>query len=79
MPLFFFHQLTTSGVILDEEGTELPNLSMAKIEALRDALHLMSDAVRQGRDISSRRIQICNEHGHVLSTFSMKDAITSDE
>lgn len=39
----------------------------------------MSDAVRQDRDISSRRIQICNEHGHVLSTFSMKDAITSDE
>ncbi|WP_432442949.1 DUF6894 family protein [Rhizobium laguerreae] len=48
------------------EGTELPSLEQAREEATEDARALMSDAILLGQDISSRRLEICNEAGDAL-------------
>jgi TPP-dependent trihydroxycyclohexane-1,2-dione (THcHDO) dehydratase len=66
MPRFYFNVTTATETIIDQEGTELANIDVAQSEAKHDALALMSDAMREGRDISSRSIQICDETGHVL-------------
>jgi hypothetical protein len=75
MPRYYFNIIAGDGIREDLEGTELPSLEDANAEAIEDARTLMSDAVLLGQDISSRRVEICNEAGDVLLTVSFKDAI----
>ncbi|PDS96048.1 hypothetical protein CO659_21065 [Rhizobium sp. S9] len=63
------------GVREDLEGTELPSLEQTWEEAIEDARALMSDAILLGQEISSRRLEICNEAGDVLLTLAFADAI----
>lgn len=67
MPGFYFNVIAGDGIREDLGGTELPSLE--------DARTLMSGAILLGRDISSRRLEICNEAGDVLLTLPFKDAI----
>jgi hypothetical protein len=59
----------------DFEGSDLADLEQARLEALDDARALMSDAIRLGQDISSRRVEICNEAGDILLKVPFADAI----
>ena len=47
--------------------------------ALKDARTLMSVAMLDGRDISSRRIDIHDEQGKLLLSVPFSDAIRSGE
>lgn len=76
MPRYFFHQVTQAELIYDLEGTELPDLEHARREAIRDARHLMAEAIRAGQDISSRSIQVCDEGGSILMTLPFSEAVT---
>ena len=60
MPGFYVNVIAGDGIREDLGGTEIPSLE--------DARTLMSDAILLGRDISSRRLEICNEAGDVLLT-----------
>ncbi|NEI96446.1 DUF6894 family protein [Rhizobium ruizarguesonis] len=72
MPRFYFNILSEAGSLDDWEGTELPDLDAARVEAVRDARQLMSSAVlivsdkltpsgvgSVGRCISDRRFTNC--------------------
>jgi hypothetical protein len=74
MPRFFFNTIGKEKVH-DPEGTELPSLADARMEALEDARDAMSRAILQGYDISSHRIEVCNEAGDVLLVVPFVDAI----
>jgi len=78
MPKYFFHHITKAGRVRDIEGTDLADLEQARNEAVLDARSLMSDAIRQGRDISSRSIQISDDRGNVLLTVSFVDTVTRE-
>jgi hypothetical protein len=75
MPRYYFNIVTGDGIREDFEGSELPSLDHARIEAIEDARSLMSDAILLGQDISSRRLEIYNEAGDVLLTVAFADAI----
>ncbi|MGZ2384704.1 DUF6894 family protein [Rhizobium brockwellii] len=75
MPRYYFSIIAGDGIREDLEGTELPSLEDARLEAIEDARTLMSDAILLGQDISSRRLEICDEGGYVLLTVLFKDAI----
>ncbi|WP_260687563.1 DUF6894 family protein [Rhizobium laguerreae] len=75
MPRYYFNIIAGDGIREDLEGTELPSLEDARLEAIEDARALMSDAILLGQDISSRRLEICNEAGDVLLTVLFKNAI----
>jgi len=62
--------------MVDEDGTELATIEDAREEALKDARGMMSDAVRQGQDISARTIEIRDAAGLVLDIVSFADAIS---
>ena len=62
--------------MVDEDGTELATIEAAREEALKDARGMMSDAVRQGQDISARTIEIRDASGIVVDIVSFTDAIT---
>jgi len=74
MPRYFFNIVTKDGVREDLDGTDLPGLEQAREEAVKDARSLMSGAILVGQDISSRRMEICNEAGDVLLTLKFVDA-----
>jgi hypothetical protein len=79
MPLFFFVVVTRNARIEDIEGTDLPSLQDARDEAMKDARSLMSAAMREGRDISSRSIEIHNAEGEMLLAVPFSAAITPDD
>ncbi len=76
---FFFNVITASGPVTDLDGTELASLEEARAEAILDAREQMSDAIRDGRDVSSRSIEICNEAGDIVSVLPFREAISKTE
>jgi uncharacterized protein YciI len=66
MPRYYFHVVTPSGPIQDEEGSDLPSLAIARKEAVKDARALMSSSILAGYDISARRMEIWDETGLLL-------------
>ncbi len=79
VPLYFFAMVLRGQRIPDEEGTELPSLDVARLEALQDARGLMSAAILDGRDISEGgRIEVLDENGQLLLTIPFAKAITPD-
>jgi hypothetical protein len=79
MPLFFFNVVTSSETILDLEGEGLSDLRAARVVALANARGSMSDAILRGKNISSRRIEICSEDQTVLLVVPFSEAITEIE
>jgi hypothetical protein len=78
MSTYYFNIISASMKILDEEGSDLPDLQSAHKEALMDARTLMSDAVLDGRDISDRSIEICGKYGQVLLVVPFRAAIAPE-
>ena len=53
-------------MVPDLEGSELATIEDARQEAVQDARALMSEAILAGRDISARKIHICDEEGTLI-------------
>jgi hypothetical protein len=79
MPLFFFNVVTTSETISDLQGEGLSDLRAARVVALANARGSMSDAILRGKNILSRRIEICSEDQTVLLVVPFSEAITEIE
>lgn len=75
MPMFFFNIVSVGGILEDHEGTEVRDVEQACLEAIEDARSMMSDAIRKGHDISSRRIEICDCARNVVMVVPFIDAI----
>lgn len=65
---YHFHIHDEAGVIPDEEGTELADLSAARAEARASARELAIEDLRRADRIHARRIEIADETGAVLET-----------
>jgi hypothetical protein len=76
MQRFYFNILSEAGFLEDLEGTELPDLEAARLEAIEDARQLMSDAVRIGYDISSRSVEVRNEAGEGVLFVPFSEALS---
>lgn len=64
-------------MVADPEGSELATIEDARREAVQDARALMSQAVLSGKDISARKIHICDEQGIVLLIVPFIETIRS--
>jgi hypothetical protein len=72
---FYFHLLNDMGV-RDEEGKELPNLAAAQEYARHNARELMGEMLKGEAHINlSHRIDIEDEHRHVLDTVWFRDVV----
>ena len=67
MPRFFFHR-TDGGFDPDLEGTELPDLTAARLEALRFAAATVQDHPEQVWAGSTFRVEVSDETGMLMST-----------
>ncbi|MBO9124047.1 MULTISPECIES: DUF6894 family protein [unclassified Rhizobium] len=79
MPIYYFHVVGHGSRIEDLEGTDCADLSAAKEEAVACARDLMAHAIRQGRDISSRSIEVRDARGGVVLTLPFRQAISEAE
>jgi hypothetical protein len=77
MPRYYFHIALGAKTIRDEEGTELADIDAARSEALQDARAIMSEAIRQGYDVSGRSIRIADEAGKIILVVPFASAITN--
>ena len=75
MPRFFLHIDDGTLRIEDEEGSELPDLTAARNEALRAARQLWAAAIRDGQDIGMRWFTIAANNGSVIDTVAMDEAL----
>lgn len=48
MPHFYFHILNGSGETRDEEGSELPNLESARLQAVTGIRSILSEEIGRG-------------------------------
>ena len=67
MPRFFFHH-TDGGFDPDNEGTELPDLATARVEAVRYAAEVVRDRPDEVWSGETFRIEVSDEHGMLLCT-----------
>jgi hypothetical protein len=74
MALFYFHIRTADHVEIDSEGTELPDLPAAKVEALQSAREILADAIKASHQPVDA-IVIADDSGRELETVSLKDAL----
>ncbi|MFP3547479.1 hypothetical protein SB748_29180 [Rhizobium sp. SIMBA_035] len=79
MPRYFYHVISKSGPIFDEEGTGHDNVAQARDEALADIRELIADAAKSGIDISGRRMEIRDASGALLTTLRFTDALVSED
>lgn len=75
MPRFFLHIDDGTQRIEDEEGSDLPDLATARIEALSAARQLWAAAILRQQDIGARRFLIAGEDGNVTDVVEMDDAL----
>lgn len=68
MPRFFLHIETGDGRVEDPDGSDLPDLNAAHVEALELARYLLSLSVAKGRALDGRTFHICDAAGNVLLT-----------
>jgi hypothetical protein len=74
MPRYFFH-IFNDETTMDEEGQELPNLKAARERAIKDARHLMTDSLRDGRIELSHHIAVQDDKGRLLADVKFGDAV----
>jgi len=75
MPRYFFHIADGSDLILDEEGSMLPDLEAAKAEARASARDIARQAIAQRRRPSDACVEIQDAEGRVLLSLSVEEIL----
>ena len=75
MPRFYFHIRDEDTLIEDHEGSDLPDLEAARVEALKDARSILAEKVKHGQIIDGQRIEIVDDTGEVVAELPMRAAI----
>lgn len=75
MPRFYLHIRDADRFLEDPDGSELPDLTAARAEAIVSARHLLADRVRAGEVLTDQSFEITDETGKVLEVLPMKDVL----
>jgi hypothetical protein len=67
MSRFYFHVQAEGQVVLDHEGTDLPDLSAAQCEAMESAREVLADAIKRGKSKVATAFVIADEAGRALA------------
>jgi hypothetical protein len=80
MTLYYLHIKDGAELLLDPEGSNLPNLEAARNEAIDGARQLISEAVLTGSPLRMQRaFQIDDADGYTLLSVPFTDAINSGD
>ena len=71
MSRFYFHVQAQGQVVLDHEGTDLPDLSAAQCEAMQSAREVLADAIKSGKSEVAKAFLIADEAGRALAVVPL--------
>ena len=71
MGRFYFHLRSGKKVIADEEGSDLPDVAAARLEALAAARYILADAIRSGTENIPEAFVIADSEGRELETVNL--------
>lgn len=63
MARYYFHIKDGAELIKDPQGTELPTLHAARVQALASARELWADAIKSGKALGADAVVIADENG----------------
>lgn len=71
MPLFYLHSRCDGVLVEDPDGSELPDLAAARVEALAAARELWAEAIFAGQDLSNCQFLVADALGreHLVVPF----------
>lgn len=75
MGLFYFHFDFDGAIASDEEGTELPDITAARLEAILTARELLADAIRSGKEQVPVAVVITDTSGQTLDEIRLKEVL----
>lgn len=75
---YFFDIVEHSETTRDLEGTELPDDTAAREEAVQAAREMMSDALLRGHSVDHRTFEIRGRHGELVESMPFTDAVPTD-
>jgi hypothetical protein len=70
MPIFYFNVKNGDQVIVDEEGSNLGDLSAARNEALLSAREILASVIAEGKSSAPESIVVTDTSGTVVDTIS---------
>jgi len=71
MRRFYFHLRLGEKVIADEEGSDLPDVAAARLEALAAARCILANAIRSGTENIPEAFVIADSEGRELETVHL--------
>ena len=71
MGRFYFHLRSGENVIADEEGSDLPDIAAARLEALAAARYILAEAIRSGAKNIPEAFVIADSEGRELETVNL--------
>ena len=75
MARYFFNIRDGKTLIEDPDGTDLPNLDAARVEALAAARDILAERLRADQIVDGQRFEIMDEHGTLLDVVKFRDAM----
>lgn len=74
MPHFYLNVRDADGLLEDPEGSDLPDLDAAHLQALEGARDILAEMLRKGEVLDRQTIEITDEAGAVLAVVRFRDA-----
>lgn len=71
MTRFYFHIRMGDRIVIDQEGSDLPDPAAARAEALASARQILADAIRSGNDATPEAFIIADCEGRELETVPL--------
>lgn len=78
MPRYFFH-LYDDMAVVDDEGTELPDVEAARRHAIVSARDMACQEVKDGKLVLWHRIEVEDEDGRAVLTIPYRSAFKLDD
>jgi hypothetical protein len=75
MPRYYFHIRNADDVLLDDEGTDLPDLNAARELALASARDLLGDGIKGGKAVVAESIVVADADGQELMSVPLEHAL----
>ena len=71
MATFYFHLKQGDELVIDEEGSNLPDLTAARHEALQSARELLCSAIRAGASVVPDAIVVVDQEGRTVDSLRL--------
>jgi hypothetical protein len=75
MPMFYFHQREDDQLIRDPDGSDLPDLETAVVEATWGARSIIGEYIKWGENVPAASLEITDAKDNVLQVVTFWEVL----